>query len=303
MLKGETEKLPDMLRENLRLVFVGTAASNRSAADGHYYAHPGNRFWNAIHEVGLTGRRYQPAEFRELLPLGIGFTDLNKSEAGMDHQLSAGSIDVAAFRAKIEKFRPDAIAFTSKKAASYFYGKPTSAIAFGRQPPSQGFCDVFVLTSPSGAASGHWSLQPWQELAAWFLSTEPRQAMAIKHFPAPAGIKAPPLSFAARSGDHLFVSGIPGFDAQGNLPDTFEAQFANVVTNIKRILTEAGVTMRDLVKVNVLLTRASDVARMNELYASAFGPAPYPARTTCVVVALPNPAMLIEIECVAAVKS
>jgi enamine deaminase RidA (YjgF/YER057c/UK114 family) len=80
-------------------------------------------------------------------------------------------------------------------------------------------------------------------------------------------------------------------------------QFANVVTNIKRILTEAGATMRDLVKVNVLLTRASDVAVMNELYASAFGPAPYPARTTCVVVALPNPAMLIEIEAVAAVKA
>jgi 2-iminobutanoate/2-iminopropanoate deaminase len=39
---------------------------------------------------------------------------------------------------------------------------------------------------------------------------------------------------------------------------------------------------------------------MNALYASAFGPPPYPARTTCVVHALPNPAMLIEIECVAA---
>src|SRR5215475_15637670 len=123
--------------------------------------------------------------------------------------------------------------------------------------------------------------------------------MAIQHFAPPPHVKAPPLSFAARVGDLLFISGIPGFDAQGALPDTFEAQFANVVTNIKRILTEAGVTMRDLVKVNVLLTRASDVARMNELYASAFGPAPYPARTTCVVVALPNPAMLIEIEAVA----
>jgi enamine deaminase RidA (YjgF/YER057c/UK114 family) len=126
--------------------------------------------------------------------------------------------------------------------------------------------------------------------------------MTIQHFPAPPGIKAPPLSFAARSGDLLFISGIPGFDSQGNLPGTFEAQFANVVTNIKRILDEAGGTMRDLVKVNVLLTRASDVAPMNALYASAFGPAPYPARTTCVVVALPNPAMLIEIEAVAAVK-
>jgi 2-iminobutanoate/2-iminopropanoate deaminase len=127
--------------------------------------------------------------------------------------------------------------------------------------------------------------------------------MTIKHFPPPSGIKAPPLSFAARTGDLLFISGIPGFDGQGALPNTFEAQFANVVTNIKRILTEAGVTMRDLVKVNVLLTRASDVAKMNELYASAFGPAPYPARTTCVVVALPNPAMLIEIEAVASLKS
>jgi enamine deaminase RidA (YjgF/YER057c/UK114 family) len=124
----------------------------------------------------------------------------------------------------------------------------------------------------------------------------------IKHFAAPSGIKTPPLSFAARTGNLLFISGIPGFDADGNLPDGFEAQFANVVTNIKRILGEAGGTMRDLIKVNVLLTRASDVAAMNALYAGAFGPAPYPARTTCVVVALPNPAMLIEIESVAQLK-
>ena len=65
------------------------------------------------------------------------------------------------------------------------------------------------------------------------------------------------------------------------------------------MLVEAGATFRDLAKVNVLLTRASDVAAMNALYAEAFGPAPYPARTTCVVRALPDPAMLIEIEAVA----
>jgi 2-iminobutanoate/2-iminopropanoate deaminase len=125
----------------------------------------------------------------------------------------------------------------------------------------------------------------------------------IKHFPPPPGIKAPPLSFATRVGDLLFISGIPGFDASGELPDTFEAQFGNVVTNIKRVLTEAGATMRDLAKVNVLLTRASDVATMNSLYAGAFGPAPYPARTTCVVHALPNPKMLIEIEGVASLRA
>jgi 2-iminobutanoate/2-iminopropanoate deaminase len=121
----------------------------------------------------------------------------------------------------------------------------------------------------------------------------------IQHFAAPPGIKAPPLSFATRVGDLLFVSGIPGFDDNGQLPDSFEAQFANVVTNITRVLEQAGATFLDLAKVNVLLTRSSDVATMNKLYTSAFGPAPYPARTTCVVQALPDPAMLIEIEAVA----
>ena len=125
---------------------------------------------------------------------------------------------------------------------------------------------------------------------------------SIKHFPPPPGIKAPPLSFATRVGDLLFISGIPGFDANRELPDTFEAQFANVVTNIRRVLDEAGGTFADLVKVNVLLTRASDVATMNALYAGAFGPPPYPARTTCVVQALPDPKMLIEIECVAQIS-
>jgi len=121
----------------------------------------------------------------------------------------------------------------------------------------------------------------------------------IQHFAPPPGIKSPPLSFATRVGDLVFVSGIPGFNENGALPDSFEAQFGNVVINIKRVLDEAGATFRDLVKVNVLLTRASDVATMNALYAGAFGPPPYPARTTCVVQALPDPKMLIEIEGVA----
>lgn len=119
------------------------------------------------------------------------------------------------------------------------------------------------------------------------------------HIPAPPHIKAPPLSFATRTGDTIYISGIPGFDADGAIPDGFDAQFANVVTNIKQTLAQAGATFKHLVKVNVLLTRASDVAEMNRLYAQAFGPAPYPARTTCVVVALPDPKMLIEIEAVA----
>ncbi|WP_407148043.1 mismatch-specific DNA-glycosylase [Bradyrhizobium sp. ORS 86] len=162
-----SHRLPDQLRADLRLVFVGTAASARSAAVGHYYAHPGNRFWRALHEAAITPRRYRPDEFAALLALGIGFTDLCKTGAGMDHEIAKQSFDVIGFRAKIETFRPKTIAFTSKTAASLFYQRPTSAIALGRQPPTRGFPDVFVLPSPSGAASGYWTLQPWRELAEW----------------------------------------------------------------------------------------------------------------------------------------
>jgi double-stranded uracil-DNA glycosylase len=159
------EKLPDQLQEHLRLVFVGTAASHRSADAGHYYAHPGNRFWRTIHEVGITPRRYQPHEFPRLLKLAIGFTDMCKAGAGMDHEALNSPIDVPAFREKMRRYRPKTIAFTSKKAASLFYGRPTKAVALGRQLPQDDFPTVFVLASPSGAASGHWSVLPWQELA------------------------------------------------------------------------------------------------------------------------------------------
>src|ERR1700730_14557707 len=116
MPANDHHRLPDQLRANLRLVFVGTAASTRSASVGHYYAHPGNRFWRALHEAGITPRRYRPDEFGALLELGIGFTDLSKSGAGMDHQIARQLFDVACFRTKIESWRPKTIAFTSKQA-------------------------------------------------------------------------------------------------------------------------------------------------------------------------------------------
>jgi TDG/mug DNA glycosylase family protein len=159
------EKLPDQLQDHLRLVFVGTAASQRSADLGHYYAHPGNRFWRTLHEVGITPRRYEPHEFRELLKLGIGFTDVCKLGAGMDHQALAFPVDIPAFKEKMRRYWPGTIAFTSKKAASLFYARPTKTVALGKQSPMEDFPDVFVLASPSGAASGHWSVRPWQELA------------------------------------------------------------------------------------------------------------------------------------------
>jgi len=111
-----------------------------------------------------------------------------------------------------------------------------------------------------------------------------------KHFPPPPGIKAPPLSFAVRTGDLLFVSGIPGSDPQGDLPTLLRRSSAMFVTNIKRVLNEAGGRDRARSRQGQrALDRASDVAAMNALYAGVPGPRPIPARTTCVVQALPGP--------------
>jgi double-stranded uracil-DNA glycosylase len=85
----------------------------------------------------------------------------------MDHQALAFPVDIPGFREKIQRYRPKTIAFTSKKAASLFYARPTTAIALGRQPTLEDLPVVFVLASPSGAASGHWSVRPWRELADW----------------------------------------------------------------------------------------------------------------------------------------
>jgi TDG/mug DNA glycosylase family protein len=170
---GMPEILPDLLAPDLDLVFVGTAAGHRSAAERAYYAHPGNRFWRALHDIGLTPRLYAPHEFPELLKLGIGFTDMSKVGSGMDHEIAREHFDVTLFETKMRRFRPRAVAFTSKKAASLWLGLPTGKISPGQQARLlPDFPEVFVLTSPSGAATKYWDIAPWRELAQWLKPTK-----------------------------------------------------------------------------------------------------------------------------------
>ena len=87
--------LPDLLRPGLRVVICGSAAGAVSAARGAYYAGPGNKFWRILAEVGLTPRRLEPGEFREVLNFGIGLTDLVKTHSGSDAVLPREANDVA----------------------------------------------------------------------------------------------------------------------------------------------------------------------------------------------------------------
>ncbi|WP_201314053.1 mismatch-specific DNA-glycosylase [Dyella sp. EPa41] len=154
--------LPDLLQPGLPLVFCGTAAGRRSAQAGAYYAHPGNRFWRALHAVQLTPRLFAPAEYPLLRALGIGLTDLSKHHMGNDDELPRDAFDVESLRRRITRHAPGVLAFTSKAAARAALGRPAG---YGLQAERIGETRLFVLPSPSGQARGHWDLAPWQALA------------------------------------------------------------------------------------------------------------------------------------------
>jgi TDG/mug DNA glycosylase family protein len=167
-------RLPDVLRDNLDVVFVGTASGRRAAELGIYYAHGGNYFWPTLWQVGLTPRRFTPQDFAKLQNLGIGFTDLSKSGCGMDADVVITRADLAAFDDKMRAHTPRAIAFTSKKAASLWLHRRTDRIRYGQQKHrANDVCEVFVLPSPSSAARRWWSIAPWHDLADWLRATKP----------------------------------------------------------------------------------------------------------------------------------
>ena len=157
--------LPDLLQPGLALVFCGTAAGRRSAAERAYYAHPGNLFWRALFEAGLTPRLLAPAEFPLLTGYGIGLTDLIKRHSGNDADLPRDAFDAPALRARIERHAPRLLAFTSKNAARAALGH---AVDYGMQEETLGQTRLFVLPSPSGQARGHWDIGPWRALAAHY---------------------------------------------------------------------------------------------------------------------------------------
>lgn len=107
-----------------------------------------------------------------------------------------------------------------------------------------------------------------------------------------------PYSQAISTGDLLFISGqIPVNPADGTIPEGIEAQTAQSIANIKAILSEAGMTIDNVIKTTVFLADMSLFTPMNEVYAQNFT-APFPARSAVAVKELPKQ-VLVEIETIA----
>ncbi len=167
------DKLPDLLRPGLKLVFCGSAAGAASAAKGAYYAGPGNRFWPTLHKIGLTPHRLRLEEFALLLEMGIGLTDIAKAVSGQDAEIPIHAFDRVRLTTNIRNARPAHLAFNGKKAAAMFLGLPTGRIPYGRiHKLLPDFPPLTVLPSTSGVASSFWDISHWRVLAGEVLANQ-----------------------------------------------------------------------------------------------------------------------------------
>ena len=97
----------------------------------------------------------------------------------------------------------------------------------------------------------------------------------------------------------LFVSGQVGMDSKGKLQPTFEKQAVQAWKNIGQVLKAAGMGYRDIVKITSFITDGRYLLA-NRAARDKYIGEPYPASTLLIIQALADPAMLIEIEVVAA---
>lgn len=87
----------------------------------------------------------------------------------------------------------------------------------------------------------------------------------------------PPFSGAVRVGSTIYLSGTLGLDADRQLPATAQAEARNVLNNIQGTLEAAGLTMDDLVSVQIFASNVADYDAFNEVYRTFFT-GEYPAR-------------------------
>lgn len=157
--------IEDILAPSLTVVFCGMAAGPKSARERTPYVGPNNKFWPTLKQIGLVPAGFRPQDFRDLPRLGIGLTDVAKTQSGADSKIDVTARDVARLRASLRNCAPKFIAFVGKTAASHFFGCATKDLVLGRRPEPWERSTVFVLCSPSARAHTHWKPECWHALA------------------------------------------------------------------------------------------------------------------------------------------
>jgi TDG/mug DNA glycosylase family protein len=132
------------------VLFCGINPGLYTAAVGHHFARPGNRFWPALHQSGFTNRLLSPFGEHELLQLQIGVTNVvarataAAAELTRDDFIKGGRI----LKAKVRRYRPRIVAVLGVGAYREAFAHPKAVI--GEQSERIGEARVWVLPNPSG---------------------------------------------------------------------------------------------------------------------------------------------------------
>ena len=139
-----------MIKPGLNVLFSGINPGLYSAATGHHFARPGNRFWPALHRSGFTNRQLRPGEQAQLLGLGLGITNIVARATARADELSSDELTAGSeiLAAKVAALRPRWLAVVGVTAYRTAFGRPRAVV--GRQELMIGATLVWVLPNPSG---------------------------------------------------------------------------------------------------------------------------------------------------------
>ncbi|MDH6221421.1 TDG/mug DNA glycosylase family protein [Streptomyces pseudovenezuelae] len=148
--------VPDVAAAGLRVLFCGINPGLMTAATGHHFARPGNRFWPVLHLSGFTPRLMKPAEQGELLSYGLGITNVVARASARADELSAEEYREGGrlLAERITLLRPRWLAVLGVTAYRAAFDDRKAQV--GPQERTFGETRVWVLPNPSGL-NAHWT--------------------------------------------------------------------------------------------------------------------------------------------------
>ncbi|MGW7131857.1 G/U mismatch-specific DNA glycosylase [Streptomyces bobili] len=148
--------VPDVVAGGLRVLFCGINPGLMTAATGHHFARPGNRFWPVLHLSGFTPRLLKPAEQGELLSYGLGITNVVARACARADELTAEEYREGGrlLREKVVRLAPRWLAVVGVTAYRVAFDDRRAQV--GPQERVIGGTRVWVLPNPSGL-NAHWT--------------------------------------------------------------------------------------------------------------------------------------------------
>src|SRR5712692_9157941 len=150
LIEAAGKTVPDVIVPGLQVLFCGINPVLYTAAVGHHFARPGNRFWPALHASEFTARLLSPFEERELLELGLGITNVVSRATAAASQLTPADFIKGGrlLRNKVHRFQPRLVAVLGVGAYRLAFARPKAVV--GQQNEVIHGARVWVLPNPSG---------------------------------------------------------------------------------------------------------------------------------------------------------